>query len=44
MIDELVKIWKEVVMAIFKVLCWYSPGGTEESHKNLRIACLQAEV
>jgi hypothetical protein len=30
--DELEKIWKEAVMAYFKVLSWHSPGGTEENH------------
>jgi hypothetical protein len=33
--SELEKMWKEVVMAKFKVLSWHIPGGTEEIHKNL---------
>jgi hypothetical protein len=28
----------------FKVLSWYLPGWTEDNHKNLIIAGLQAEV
>jgi hypothetical protein len=29
------RIWKEVVIACFKLLSWNSPGGTEEDHENL---------
>jgi hypothetical protein len=30
---ELETIWKEVVMAQFKVLSWHLPGGTEKTTK-----------
>jgi hypothetical protein len=42
MIKEWGKIWKEVVIACFKVLSEHLPGGTEENH-NLRIDGLQAK-
>jgi hypothetical protein len=28
-------MWKEEVVAYFKVLSLYLPGGTEEGHENL---------
>lgn len=28
-------MWKEAVAAYFKVLLHYSPGGAQESHRNL---------
>ena len=31
--SELERIWKEVIMVKFKVLCWRLPGGPEESNK-----------
>jgi hypothetical protein len=33
-INELERIWKEAVMALFKVLSRYFPGGTEENYKK----------
>jgi hypothetical protein len=33
--NELESIWKEVVVASFKVLAWHFPGGTEENFKNI---------
>lgn len=30
--DELAEMWKEMVLAYFKVHCWNSSGGTEENH------------
>jgi len=32
--DELEGMWKETIVAYFKVLSRHLPGGTEESHKN----------
>jgi hypothetical protein len=32
---ELERIWKEAVVAYFKVLSGYFPGGTEETTKSL---------
>jgi hypothetical protein len=29
------EMWKEAVKAQMKVLSWYLPGVTEESHENL---------
>jgi hypothetical protein len=34
MINELKRMWKEVVMAKLKVLSWHLPGRTEEHHRN----------
>jgi len=28
-------MWKEAAVACLKVLSFYSPGGTEESHENI---------
>jgi hypothetical protein len=42
--DELEMIWKEAIVAIFKVLSRHSPVSTEEKHENLRIAGLRAKV
>jgi hypothetical protein len=44
--DELERIWKEVVVAYFKVLSWHLPGGTEKNHKktSVRIAGLWAKI
>jgi hypothetical protein len=33
--NELERIWKEVVMACFKVLFQHSSGKTEENHRNI---------
>jgi hypothetical protein len=33
--DELERIWKEAVMAYFKVLCRNLPRGAEENYENL---------
>jgi hypothetical protein len=32
--DKFERIWKEVIMAYFKMLSQYLPGGSEENHKN----------
>jgi hypothetical protein len=32
---ELRRIWKKTVVACFKVLSQYKPGGTEENHEAL---------
>jgi hypothetical protein len=32
--DEIERIWKEAVLAYFKVSSWHVPGGTEENYKN----------
>jgi hypothetical protein len=32
--DELERMWKEAVMAEFKVLSWNLPGRTEENHEK----------
>jgi hypothetical protein len=32
--DELRMIWKEVLMAYFKVLSWHLNGGTEENYEQ----------
>jgi hypothetical protein len=38
-------MWKEAVVAYFKVLSWHSPRGTEKNHdKPVRIAGLKAEI
>jgi hypothetical protein len=42
--DELETIWKEAVVAWFKVLSRHLPGGSKENHKNFKIACLRAEI
>jgi hypothetical protein len=34
--DELERMWKEAVMAYFKVLSRHFPGGTEENHEKPR--------
>jgi hypothetical protein len=45
--SELKRIWKEVIMAKFKVLCHHLPGGPEESNKpsknsrDLNHGCLE---
>jgi hypothetical protein len=45
MINEMERIWKKAaVVSCFKVLPLHSPGGTEENHKTLRIACLQTDI
>jgi hypothetical protein len=31
---DLERMWKEEVMAYFKVSSWHLPGGTEEYHKK----------
>jgi hypothetical protein len=33
--DLLESMWKEVVMALFKVLSWNLPRRTEENHEDL---------
>jgi hypothetical protein len=33
--NQLERMWKEAVMAQFKVLSWHLPGGIEENYKNL---------
>jgi hypothetical protein len=35
--NEFGKLWKEVVMAQFKVQSQHFLGGAEENHKNLRV-------
>jgi hypothetical protein len=35
--NEFERIWKEVVMALFEVLFWELPRGTEETTKTIRI-------
>jgi hypothetical protein len=43
--DEWERIWKEGVMAQFKILFWHLHGETEEYHKkSVRIASIQAEI
>jgi hypothetical protein len=32
--DKLERILKEMIMAKFKILSWYSPGVTEENYKK----------
>ena len=32
--DEFKYMWKEAVMAYFKVLSWHLNGGTEENHEE----------
>jgi hypothetical protein len=36
MYNEFERIWKEAVVAKFKVISGRSPGGTEESHEQLK--------
>jgi hypothetical protein len=33
--DDIVRIWKEAVVAYFKVLSRHLPGGTDENHEEL---------
>jgi hypothetical protein len=40
---ELVKMWKEMVMAYFKVLSQNLPAGTERNHDKPRVITLWAE-
>jgi surfactin synthase thioesterase subunit len=35
--DELERMWKEAVMAEFKVLSWNLPGRTEENHEKTSV-------
>jgi hypothetical protein len=42
--NELERIWKEAVVALFKVLSQALPGGTKENHRNLRIVSVPAEI
>jgi hypothetical protein len=42
--DELKRIWKEAVLAQFKVLSRNLLGGTEENHEKLQVAGLLAEI
>jgi hypothetical protein len=32
--NELETMWKEAVMAAFKVISWHLPRGTEENHEK----------
>jgi hypothetical protein len=32
--NESKRMWKEAVMASFKVLSWRFPGGAEKNHEN----------
>jgi hypothetical protein len=32
--NESKRMWKEAVMASFKVLSWHLPGGAEKKHEN----------
>jgi hypothetical protein len=32
--DELNRMWKEVVIGVFKALSWHFPGGTEKNHNK----------
>jgi hypothetical protein len=32
--NELGRVWKEEVVAYFKIISWNSPGGTEEIHEK----------
>jgi hypothetical protein len=42
--DEMGEVWKEVIVAYFKVLAKYFPGETEEHHEmSDNMAVLQAE-
>jgi hypothetical protein len=42
---ELERIWKEAVVASFKVQSRHLPGGTEENHENPnRVSGLWAEI
>jgi hypothetical protein len=34
--DELERIWKEVIVAYFRVLLRHSPGGTEENNTTFQ--------
>jgi hypothetical protein len=34
--NELERVWKEVVVAKFKILFQHLPGGTEENHEKLK--------
>lgn len=36
--DDLEGMWKEAVIAYFKVLSWHLSGSTEENQENLRKA------
>jgi hypothetical protein len=39
--DRMKRIWKEMVLTLFKVLYSYLPRGTEENHEtSVRITCL----
>jgi hypothetical protein len=44
--DELESIWKDAVVACFKVLSQHLPGWTEKNHEKppVRIAGLRAEI
>jgi hypothetical protein len=45
MIDELERIWKEAVLALFKVLSRHLSGGTEENHEEpVRKASFRAGI
>jgi hypothetical protein len=33
--NEIERMWKEAVVACFKVISQYLPGGTEENHENI---------
>jgi hypothetical protein len=37
-------MWKEAVVTSFKAISWHLPVRTEESHEQLRIAGLWAEI
>jgi hypothetical protein len=44
-IDELERMWKEAVVASFKVLSRHLPAETEDNHENpIRIVSLRAEI
>jgi hypothetical protein len=42
--DEVERIWKGAVMALFKALFRHLPGWTEANHEKVRIAGLRVEI
>jgi hypothetical protein len=34
LVNELKRMWKEVVIGVFKALSWHFPGGTEKNHNK----------
>jgi hypothetical protein len=44
MIDEFEKIWKEVVVALFKVISGHLSGVTDENRESVRLADVRADI